>query len=65
MDKRLTQRVANDEQKQRMLTIIGNANKLLKAICECCRDGREKKIAMVKLEECLMWANKAVAHEND
>lgn len=27
----------------------------------CCPDGREKEIAIQKLEECLMWANKAIA----
>lgn len=28
-------------------------------------EGREKALAMTKLEECAMWANKAIAHSKE
>lgn len=65
MDKRLTQRVVNDDQKQRMVIIMDAAQNMLKTIEDCCHEGREKEFAVMRLEECLMWANKSVAHEND
>lgn len=34
-------------------------------INDLCPDGREKDIAMVKLEECVMWANKSISLENE
>lgn len=28
---------------------------------DLCPDGREKDIALIKLEECAMWANKSIS----
>lgn len=51
------------EQKTRMLSVLDNVKTLHSSINENCKDGREKTIALTKLEECLMWANKAISHE--
>lgn len=32
-------------------------------INELCPEGREREIALQKLEEAVMWANKAISHE--
>lgn len=32
-------------------------------INELCPDGREKSLAITKLEECVMWANASIARE--
>lgn len=34
-------------------------------INDLCPDGREKTIALIKLEECIMWANKSISLESD
>lgn len=51
------------EQKARMLDVLSNVKTLHESIESNCKDGREKSIALTKLEECLMWANKAISHE--
>lgn len=39
------------------------AKELAYLIGQLCPDGRCKSLAMTKIEEAIMWANKAVAHE--
>ena len=35
------------------------------AIESACRDGREKSLALTKLEECLMWALTSIHRETE
>ena len=43
--------------------IAETARKLERCINEFCKDGRDKSLALTKLEECVMWANKSIAKE--
>lgn len=40
-----------------------NAENLLYKLHDNLPDSREKSLAITKLEECVMWANKAIAKE--
>lgn len=48
-------------QPQKYEAIRGKAKELAYLIDELCPDGREKSLAMTKLEECSMWANASIA----
>lgn len=65
MKSRLTQRDIVDIQKDRMNNVMILARMLEESIDANCKDNREKSLAMTKLEECVMWANKSISHEND
>lgn len=51
----------DEKQEMAMGTIRAFADNLEAAIAINCRPGREKSLALTKLEECAMWANKAIA----
>lgn len=51
-------------QQDRIKFVLDSAKKLEKCINDVCHDGREKSLAMTKLEECVMWANKSISFEN-
>lgn len=51
------------EQKDRMNSILENVKVLHSSIDSNCKNCREKALAFTKLEECLMWTNKAISHE--
>jgi hypothetical protein len=53
-----------DELQLKRIQDLNVAAKYLKyRINELCPKGRERKIALQKLEEVMMWANKAIAFE--
>lgn len=62
---RLTQRYVTDVQKDRMGNVMSIAIMLEESIDKNCKNNREKSLAMTKLEECVMWVNKSISHEND
>lgn len=62
---RLTQRKVTGIQQDRMNNVMAMAELLEESIEKNCRNNREKSLAMTKLEECVMWANKSISHEND
>lgn len=51
----------NDEQLVRCEQIRKYGRAFAALIENFCPDSREKSIAMTKLEECVMWANTAIA----
>ena len=60
---RLMSKDVNKEQMKRIQDISVAARYLEYRINELCPKGRERKIALQRLEEVVMWANKAIAHE--
>lgn len=50
----------SDRARIQIMNTNGMADMLLKAIAEL-PDCREKSLAVTKLEECVMWANKCAA----
>lgn len=62
---RLTQRQVTEVQKDRMTNVMEIAKMLEDSIDKNCKNNREKSLAITKLEECIMWVNKSISHEND
>ena len=60
---RLMPRKVNEEQTKRIQDLNVAARYLEFRINELCPKGRERKIAVQRLEEVVMWANKAISHE--
>ena len=60
---RLMPRKVNEEQTKRIQDLNVAARYLEFRINELCPKGRERKIALQRLEEVAMWANKAISHE--
>ena len=60
---RLMPRKVNEEQTKRIQDLNVAARYLEFRINELCPKGRERKIALQRLEEVVMWANKAISHE--
>lgn len=56
-----TYHAPKEGQPQKYEAIRGKAKELAYLIDELCPDGREKSLAMTKLEECSMWANASIA----
>lgn len=53
----------SDEQKQAIADLKKSAYVLYYDIVTAVPQGRMRSLALTKLEECLMWANKGIAHE--
>ena len=61
---RLMPRKVNEEQTKRIQDLNVAARYLGYRINNLCpTKGRERKIALQRLEEVVMWANKAISHE--
>ena len=60
---RLMPRKVNEEQTKRIRDLNVAARYLEYRINDLCPKGRERKIALQRLEEVVMWANKAISHE--
>lgn len=60
---RLMPRKVNEEQTKRIQDLNVAARYLEYRINNLCPKGRERKIALQRLEEVAMWANKAIAFE--
>lgn len=60
---RLMPREVNEEQTNRRKDLNVAARYLEYRINNLCPKGRERKIALQRLEEVVMWANKAIAYE--
>ncbi|WP_304158238.1 Acb2/Tad1 domain-containing protein [Phascolarctobacterium succinatutens] len=60
---RLDSKQVDELQLKRIRDLNVAARYLEYRINELCPKGRERKIALQKLEEVMMWANKAIAFE--
>lgn len=60
---RLDSKPVNELQLKRIRDLNVAARYLEYRINELCPKGRERKIALQRLEEVVMWANKAIAFE--
>lgn len=60
---RLMSREVNEEQTKRIQDVKLAARYLEYRINNLCPKGRERKIALQRLEEVVMWVNKAIAYE--
>jgi hypothetical protein len=61
LEKRFTYHPPTPEQRVAYERIRGEAGAFAMAIAALCPTGREAALAITKLEECVMWANAAVA----
>jgi len=59
--KRFTYHAPKGDQPQRYIDIRENARLLASLIFEKTPESREQSLALTKLEECVMWANAAIA----
>jgi hypothetical protein len=48
-------------QPERYMMIRETAKQLAKTIIEYCPDSRERSVALTNLQQCVMWANAAIA----
>ena len=60
---RLDSKPVDELQLKRIRDLNVTARYLEYRINELCPKGRERKIALQRLEEVAMWANKAISHE--
>ena len=51
----------NDDQRIRMEGVRAKAMLLAMEICGSCPEGRERSLAITKLEEAVFWANASIA----
>ena len=56
-----TYHAPHGDQPQRFEAIRSQARWLARVVQSECPDSREKSLAFTKLEECIMWANAAIA----
>ena len=72
-DKLLVERIESDftyhppkgDQENRYLKMRETAKQLAYLMVELCPDGRERSLALTKLEEAVMWANTAIARHSE
>lgn len=61
LTKRFTYHAPKEEQAHRYVLIRENAHAMASTICELCPESREQSLAIMKLEESVMWANASIA----
>lgn len=64
-DNRFNSYEMDEDKKVRCLHIRTAVKQLAYVIDNVCPDGREKSLAFTRLEETVMWANKAVSRMNE
>lgn len=62
MSNRFNYMKVDEEQKGNMESVRKGAKELEKHIELNCPPSREKSLAITKLEEAIMWANKSITH---
>jgi hypothetical protein len=61
---RLFQLQSTGERREKHIALYDHAREFVEAIDLIAPASREKSLALTKLQECLMWANAAVARES-
>lgn len=61
MGRRFTYHPPKDDQVERYSAIREAVLPLALGLCQSCPESRELSLALTKLEECVMWANAAIA----
>lgn len=61
IEKRFTYHRPGGDQPARYATLRGYARELAHTVCRMVPDGREKSLALTKLEEAIFWANAGIA----
>lgn len=61
IEKNFTYHAPKGEQPEMYAAIRAKAKEFAELVDLTCPDGREKSLAMTKLEESVMWANAAIA----
>lgn len=64
IESNFTYRKPRGDQPARYECLRGEARALALSINGACPDSREKSLALTKLEECVMWANAAIARHD-
>lgn len=62
--KRFTGHAITEDAQPRVALITSAHHALAKLVCECIPMGRERSLALTKLEESLFWAMIAIVHES-
>ena len=61
IENNFTYHAPNEDQIERYNILRFDAKELAEQIRDLCPDSRERSLAFTKLEECVMWANAAIA----
>lgn len=61
IDNSFTYHAPKNDQPARYVLLRDSAKQLAVEIMENVPEGRERSLAITKLEECIMWANKGIA----
>ena len=65
IENRFTYHSPNESRVKKYSTIRDNAKGLAHMLNDRCPDSREKSLALTKLEECVFWANAAIARNEE
>ena len=61
IERAFTYHKPKETQPERYVLIREKAKELAQLVYECCPESRERSLAFTKVEECVMWANAAIA----
>lgn len=65
IERNFTYHAPREGQAELYQSIRAKARELAELLDGACPDGREKSLAMTKLEESVMWANASIARSGD
>lgn len=65
LEKRFTYHAPKDGQPERYTQIRAKAKELAELVVELAPSSRERSLALTKIEEAVMWANAAIAREEN
>lgn len=63
IERRFTYHDPDKGRAERHAFVRAKAKELAELVCDACPDGRERSLALTKIEEAVMWANASIARE--